>query len=1008
MSVANSKSLLPNKKSHADDGCDGYPKHDPDECENYKSTNVKNTFTEEKQNSLEDEDKNKNVNVAKNDSGNVDKGRDKNIGETQNNSGNMFKNDEVQRVEKLNNEYTQTETANLEGKMNIESNFNATSKTQRNDIGSLAKNIKEEKNGQRIALTAVPLSIANAILKEEESTVIDDAGEFMEVKRKDKKRRNKIEDTRDDERKQKLAESLDQNIIMAVSETLLLENIAESKVKQVIKGESKTKKEDCGILEKEEKGNLINNVEQELKFDSGEKSGILGEKFTETVIDNVEKLKRECDISRVPEKFLSQVPSKQPLETFLSSVRIGNVKNKDGCYASKGGETGSSLECSVEVDANGSESEKDSTEFQVNKGNNQALKNPDVKSSFVDMFDDENCMKVIVKQPSHSANGADSNELGGEIKVAELSEIVDPKFEDKLAKKGKKSDETRESIVSTDSVTGQSFLKDSIIINPQKKHSEFNPLEKTHFENIHVNVTDHKETQESKSRLGKDERNNLNKDGYKFGENKKKQIKMEVPSEKKPTINECLVKQRSENGPEDSSMVEENEDIFEVRPVFMSNVCHVCKETHRGETILKSCAACRMIAYCSSEHQKQHWPEHKDVCRFVRKELKKRQHRHLYQSAKNSDYETWKRIRYTTMMECEDFIKRALQPYEREMFLFARHCESCYETDGEKLHQCKKCLSSFFCSPDHKKKDHDRWCSDLKLLFDINVKQAKIGPIDPPLPDRVFQNYEILPDNIKEFLVTKMLGPKRSSNYDNATFSCLTEFASYPLTVIYAIQALEKVISKGKGTFKPTAINSLNSIVIHVVGAELIFECNNIIKWDIFFAHLLPNLKYLRIVFIGPDLVSSPCIIPTGVCNEDLRCPRCSSSGRNIEYDFQPDILYQDYVKTKHYIKPTVIIAFNCGLYRDTGHSERDTWAPCIEYLTKDPFIPLILTAYTSEEAPKDVERVMRTVKAEVLVKPQRNPYRSYKPCRNFINEDSIPVMYKNNYFSILRGTETA
>lgn len=77
----------------------------------------------------------------------------------------------------------------------------------------------------------------------------------------------------------------------------------------------------------------------------------------------------------------------------------------------------------------------------------------------------------------------------------------------------------------------------------------------------------------------------------------------------------------------------ENEE-GDYRPIFIPNACHVCKAMHNKESTtattttstgkspetevkvvkrLLSCSGCKLIAYCGSEHQKQHWSEHKVV-----------------------------------------------------------------------------------------------------------------------------------------------------------------------------------------------------------------------------------------------------------------------------------------------------------------------------------------------------------------------------------------------------------
>lgn len=40
-----------------------------------------------------------------------------------------------------------------------------------------------------------------------------------------------------------------------------------------------------------------------------------------------------------------------------------------------------------------------------------------------------------------------------------------------------------------------------------------------------------------------------------------------------------------------------------------------CAECQQPADLI--CTGCRMVSYCNKEHQKQHWKEHKSVCRPI-------------------------------------------------------------------------------------------------------------------------------------------------------------------------------------------------------------------------------------------------------------------------------------------------------------------------------------------------------------------------------------------------------
>jgi len=43
---------------------------------------------------------------------------------------------------------------------------------------------------------------------------------------------------------------------------------------------------------------------------------------------------------------------------------------------------------------------------------------------------------------------------------------------------------------------------------------------------------------------------------------------------------------------------------------YYGTVCHVCKCHNVNGRKLKRCGGCKMILYCSQQHQKVHWPLH--------------------------------------------------------------------------------------------------------------------------------------------------------------------------------------------------------------------------------------------------------------------------------------------------------------------------------------------------------------------------------------------------------------
>lgn len=45
-------------------------------------------------------------------------------------------------------------------------------------------------------------------------------------------------------------------------------------------------------------------------------------------------------------------------------------------------------------------------------------------------------------------------------------------------------------------------------------------------------------------------------------------------------------------------------------PDDLTSICALCNTIAPHK-----CSACKLVSYCSKEHQKQHWPQHKLQCR---------------------------------------------------------------------------------------------------------------------------------------------------------------------------------------------------------------------------------------------------------------------------------------------------------------------------------------------------------------------------------------------------------
>jgi splicing suppressor protein 51 len=434
----------------------------------------------------------------------------------------------------------------------------------------------------------------------------------------------------------------------------------------------------------------------------------------------------------------------------------------------------------------------------------------------------------------------------------------------------------------------------------------------------------------------------------------------------------------------------ETEHKMVQREIFLSYVCHVCKSLESFNCRLKKCSNCKMISYCSKEHQRQHWPAHKNLCKVISNICKCDRITNLFQKAVGISPDQYRSFRYHYVNECANKLGRELDLWEKEMIYYPQVCHTCYEFDIQKLTTCQKCHHVSHCKPSHLKTDHDIWCKEFQLFRDTVLYQFHYGIIQPSIPERVLKHYAPLAGNIKTFMLNTAGVSNQSLFVNRLNLTALTDIATCPLTVLFSLQ---------KSNF---ALEDIKSLTIHLVGAEIYFEVYALRKWESLLLHLIPSLRNINVVFVGPELNIDNEFLQT--VDKITMCRKCNTAGRKVVYGFWKG-LYHDFLNSKNYKKPDLISAFNAGLYRLTDFEGKDTWSPTIEAMLKEPDIPVVVTEYTEQELPYDLQRIQGIVDSlEIIMPPAKNPFASSKPSLNFFSEETVPVIFKNFCITILKG----
>ncbi|KAG5317686.1 MSS51 protein, partial [Pseudoatta argentina] len=434
-----------------------------------------------------------------------------------------------------------------------------------------------------------------------------------------------------------------------------------------------------------------------------------------------------------------------------------------------------------------------------------------------------------------------------------------------------------------------------------------------------------------------------------------------------------------QDGSLDDSDEEDTVELnFWPRFVFVSNLCLICME--RSE---KTCESCGMVSYCTVRHMQQDRPKHHDLCKVLTEVCQIEGGLSLLSELNADDYRVY-RLKLIEIVQCR--LDRPLQLWEKEILLYPRVCCSCRRFSTT-LKCCPACGIGLFC--ENHDGGHEEWCREFQVFRRMLFMQHKNGHIEPEIPDTFQKEPLHLLDNF-DLLIAQLFG--RSTYYFNMdcyTYCSLSHISSIPLTALYSMQ------------ISCQNWKTIDTFVVHVIGAEFQYECINLHVWEKLFLHLLPNLKHLKLMFVGPEL-SLP-TVPLDLLTAVKICSSCKSFGRRVKISFHPKKLYHDFCRSKQFIEPHLVCLFNPGLYRETGFKGKDTWPETIREFCKMK-IPVCVTSYTKQEIPREIIRIKSIADVETILEPQKNPFASIKPDRNFVSDDTVPLIYKNYYLIIVKG----
>ncbi|XP_075211841.1 uncharacterized protein LOC142318983 [Lycorma delicatula] len=408
-------------------------------------------------------------------------------------------------------------------------------------------------------------------------------------------------------------------------------------------------------------------------------------------------------------------------------------------------------------------------------------------------------------------------------------------------------------------------------------------------------------------------------------------------------------------------------------------VCFVCLKYNSS---LQKCSGCKLLFYCSKEHQKLHWPKHKELCRAVKLIIEKKDGNHLFNEVPaDVGIYNYKQVMVNL---CEVILKR--RTTQSECFLFYKPfiCQVCHIYKHNSMIICSNCNTVCYCSEAHKESDrsvHSLICDRFKLCLDYERDCSEGFIINAVLP-----SIKRLPSSMQSFIdCTKVV--TIPSGREKHVGWYLSNILSVPLTIIYVI---EKCIDQNK--------KMKEKLILHIVGSGP-FEGSAWMSWEYIF-HYFKTLKSLKLVFICPDRFPQDFsfLTPTLGCND---CKRT----KNIDFSFE-NLTYRDYV-SKNRDTPDFIFAFHCGFYEYKCVLQNDTWKDSVPSLCSFTGAYFTFTSYGEEEAKQDLEvfrgYVEKNQNLEFVVECKKNQFGSLLPSHDWLNEKYFES-YSNNFITIIKS----
>ncbi|KAJ7911334.1 hypothetical protein B0H13DRAFT_2328417 [Mycena leptocephala] len=374
----------------------------------------------------------------------------------------------------------------------------------------------------------------------------------------------------------------------------------------------------------------------------------------------------------------------------------------------------------------------------------------------------------------------------------------------------------------------------------------------------------------------------------------------------------------------------------------IGQACYKCFKEE--DAALSKCSSCKRVVYCSTACQSTDWPTHKGICKI----LKAARHPEfgagyagLWDVSKDENRGSSIALAYSRKLL--SFVNRQsgvlpLRKADEYLITHEPKCLACGRPAHVRaLTPCPECKTVFYCSPGHWNAVHAAdISSDIRAHEIFRTTDAgKQLAVRPWVPSRIAKKWvplaseggvsqweEAFGDELrKEFNLTDEAPVERY-------LWSMSEPMSMSMTILYALQELNDTDA---WTRSETLV--VGSYEMEVCQADVFEEL-----------HRLPQVKHLKIMFCGPELMA-PNIVQLVQVTKTFGANQCCV-GSSYDTRFYHDFVVRQGSRFKN---PDLAIAFNSG----ASEESMATWPATFNCLVTRK-IPAVFTAYNRTEADQE------------------------------------------------------